>query len=466
MTNSTENNKILLELNEFLKPHQIKTDSESIQFYGRDWTTYFDIHSKAILFPECIEHVQKIVRWAVKNNISLVPSGGRTGLSGASVAKNGEVVLSFERMNKILTFNSIDNHVVCEPGVIIQELQEFANKQNLYYPVDFAARGSSHLAGTIATNAGGIKVLRYGMTRDWIVGLKVITGTGELLDLNRGLIKNATGYDFRHLFIGSEGTLGLIVEATVKLAQPPPPLKTLLLSSSTLEQIMKVYELFKDKCRLTAFEMFSDKALKFVLKSTQAPAPFKENYPYFAVLELECPHEQVENTIMECFQTALENSFITDGLMAQSEEQARVFWKYREQISESLSPFSPYKNDLSVKISKVPAYVDKLNTVLTQSYPHWDVVWFGHIGDGNLHINILRPHNMTKEEFVKECQKVDTLVFEVTQTFEGSISAEHGVGLTKKPFLHYARSKTEIELMKQIKKSFDPHNILNPGKIF
>ncbi len=458
--------ELLTELNSFLHAHQIKTDFESLSYYGKDWTTYFDIKARAILFPETIENVQSIVKWAIKNKISLVPSGGRTGLSGASVAKNGEVVLSFERMNKIKSFNKLDNHVVCEPGVIIQELQDFAHKNHLYYPVDFAARGSSHIAGTIATNAGGIKVLRYGMTRDWIAGLKVVTGTGELLDLNRGLIKNATGYDFRHLFIGSEGTLGFIVEATIRLTQPPPPLKTLLLASTSLEQIMNVYSLFKERCVLTAFEMFSDKALNYVLNSTQAPAPFKKKSPYYAVLEVECPHESVENIIMECFEKALEQGDITDGLMAQSEEQARVFWKYREQISESLSKYSPYKNDLSVKISVVPAFVEKLSQILTQAYPTWSVVWFGHIGDGNLHINILRPDGMSKENFVQECQKVDTLVFEVTKNFEGSISAEHGVGLTKKPFLQFTRSPVEINIMKQIKASFDPHNILNPGKIF
>lgn len=455
----------LSELDTFLRPHQIKTDIESRNFYGKDWTTYFDINAQAILFPESISDVQKIVIWANENNIPLVPSGGRTGLSGAAVAAQGEVVISFERMNQIKEFNAIDRYVTCEPGLVIEELQNFAIQKNLYYPVDFAAKGSSQIGGTIATNAGGIKVLRYGMTRDWIVGLKVVTGTGALLDLNRGLVKNATGYDLRHLFIGSEGTLGFVVEVTVKLTTPPPPLKTILLACPSLNQIMSIYNLFKEKCVLTAFEMFSDKALHYVLESTHTSSPFSSASPFYAVLEVECPHDSIEEIILQCFEKGMEMNLITDGLLAQSEEQSRTFWRLREHISESLSRFSPYKNDLSVKISLVPEFVSELDHVLSRAYPNWTVVWFGHIGDGNLHINILRPNGMSKEDFVRECQKVDQLVFETTQKFLGSISAEHGVGLTKKPFLHFARSEDEIQIMRQIKSVFDPLNIINPGKI-
>jgi FAD/FMN-containing dehydrogenase len=276
--------------------------------------------------------VQNIVSWAYKNKVSLIPSGGRTGLSGAAVATKGELVVSFDKMNKIKEFNSVDRQVICEPGVIIEELQNFAIQKNLFYPVDFAARGSSQIGGTIATNAGGIKVLRYGMTRDWVAGLKVVTGTGALLDLNKGLIKNATGYDLRHLFIGSEGTLGFIVEATMKLSTQPPPLKTLLLACPSLKHVMDIYNLFKEKCTLTAFEMFSDKALNYVLESTQTTSPFSTKSPFYVVLEVECLHDAVEEVILQCFEKGMEDSSISDGLLAQSDEQARTFWRLREQI--------------------------------------------------------------------------------------------------------------------------------------
>lgn len=457
--------EVLKELQSLLKEHQIKTDSESLQYYGKDWTTYFNIKPGAIVFPETTAQVQELVKWALKNKIGLVPSGGRTGLSGAACALNGEVVVSFEAMNKIKSFNPVDQTVVVEPGLVIESLQEFAKEKGLFYPVDFAARGSAHIAGSIATNAGGIKVVRYGLTRDWVLGLQVVTGQGEVLELNNGLIKNATGYDLRHLFIGSEGTLGFITEATIKLAPPPPPLKVLVLGLSELDAVMKVFAQFKTTTKLVAFEMFSHKALSHVLASTGLSAPFATETPFYVLAEVECPNESDEAKILEVFEKGLEEGWVLDGVISQSEVQAKTFWRYREDISESLSKHSPYKNDISVAISLVPPFMEDLDQVLAKAYPTWEVVWFGHIGDGNLHINILRPQGMSKEDFVQECRKVDVLVFEAVQKYKGSISAEHGVGLTKKSFLHYTRSAAEIALMRGIKSVFDPAGIMNPGKV-
>lgn len=451
---------------DFLKPEQIKTDSDSIKYYGKDWTTYFDINAKAILFPQTTQDVQNIVRWARDKKIGLIPSGGRTGLSGAAVAKQGEVVVSFEKMNQILEFNSLDQIVTVQAGVITESLQQFAAQKNLYYPVDFAARGSSQIGGNIATNAGGIKVVRYGLTRDWVVGLKVVTGTGEILELNKGLIKNATGYDLRHLFIGSEGTLGFVVEAQIRLTSPPPPLQVLIMGAQELDAIMQIFSHFKKDCTLTAFEMFSEKALQKVIASTGLSRPFSSEANYYVLAEVEIKSEIDQNSVLEVFEKCLEMGLVTDGAISQSEAQAKNFWRLREDISESLAKYSPYKNDISVTISKVPSFMQDLEKILKQAYPSWEVVWFGHIGDGNLHINILRPDNLSKEQFVKECQQVDNLVFTAVKNNDGSISAEHGVGLTKKPFLSYSRTSSEIEIMRGIKNIFDPDNIINPGKVF
>lgn len=456
----------LTSLANVLKSNQINISEAERQNYGKDWTTYFDIKALAVVFPESTEDVIRLVKWARKEKVALIPSGGRTGLSGAAVATQNEVVVSIERMNKIKDFSDIDNTVVIEAGVITEELQNFAKLKNLLYPVDFAARGSSQMGGNIATNAGGIKVVRYGLTRDWVVGLKVVTGAGDILELNNGLIKNATGYDLRHLFIGSEGTLGFITEATIKLAPAPPPLRVLLLATHGLDSLMKIFAAFKASTQLTAFEMFSDKALSHVVKAKGLPVPFQNPSEYYTVLEVECPNDEAEQKILEVFEECLANELISDGLLAQSEGQAKTFWRYREDISESLSAYSPYKNDISVRIASVPNFLEDLNHVLAQHYPTWEVIWFGHIGDGNLHINILRPSSMTKEEFVKSCQQVDQLVFTAVKKHKGSISAEHGVGLTKKPFIEYTRSKSEVEIMRGIKKVFDPDNIINPGKIF
>ena len=448
-----------------LAPQQIKTDADSLSYYGKDWTTYYDIKASVILFPESTTDVVEIVHWARKHKIALVPSGGRTGLSGAACATHGEAVVSFERMNKVVEFNETDATVKIQPGMITEELQNFAHDKGLLYPVDFAASGSSQMGGNIATNAGGIKVVRYGLTRDWVVGLKVVTGTGEVLELNNGLVKNATGLDLRHLFIGSEGILGFITEATIKLAPKPPELKVLVLALDHMSSVMKVYAEFKKTCNMQAYEMFSEKALLKVLDGTGLPRPIETVTEFYVVCEVECATPETEEKIMSVFESCLEQGMILDGVISQSEAQAQTFWRYREDISESLSKYSPYKNDIAVAISKVPAFMTELDQVLTKAYPTWEVVWFGHIGDGNLHINILRPEGMTKEHFVKECRKVDELVFAAVKTQHGSISAEHGVGLSKKSFLNYTRSNAEIEIMKGIKKVFDPDNIINPGKV-
>lgn len=449
----------------FLQPHQVKQDAESLQYYGKDWTTYFDIHATAVLFPQSAEQVQQIVQWANKNKISLIPSGGRTGLSGAACALNGEVVVSFEKMNLISDFNAVENTVRVQAGVVTETLQKFAVEHNLFYPVDFAAKGSSHLGGNIATNAGGIKVLRYGLTRDWVKSLQVVTGRGEILELNQGLVKNATGLDFRHLFIGSEGILGFITDATIQLAHTPPSLKVMLVSCDSIPHIMDTFQQFHTQTKLTAFEMFSDLALTHVMSVQSLPAPFAARSTFYVVMEMECANDLQEEKILNCFEKCLEQGFILDGVLSQSEMQMQEFWKYREAISESLSKHSPYKNDISVRVSQIPNFVSSLEKVLKAKYPTWEVVWFGHIGDGNLHINILRPEGMSKETFVRECQQVDPLVFQVVKDFRGSISAEHGVGLTKKKFLSYSRTPEEINYMREIKRIFDPHGIINPGKV-
>ena len=228
---------------------------------------------------------------------------------------------------------------------------------------------------------------------------------------------------------------------------------------------MKVFSEFKKHLTLQAYEMFSEKALSIVIESTGLPRPFETKSDWYVVCEVECPNESAEQKIMTIFESCLENGWVLDGVVSQSEVQAKTFWRYREDISESLSKYSPYKNDVSVSISKVPDFMKDLDQVLSTAYPTWNVVWFGHIGDGNLHINILRPEGMTKENFVAECRKVDELVFKSVQKQLGSISAEHGVGLTKKSFLHFTRSESEIQLMKQIKTIFDPDHIMNPGKV-
>lgn len=454
------------ELKTLVEPGKVLTDADSLEAYGKDWTKHFAPAPSAIVFPKSIEQVQAIVRWANAHKIALVPSGGRTGLSAAAVAANGEVVVAFDYMNQILSFNEYDRAAVCQPGVVTKQLQLFAEEKGLYYPVDFASSGSSQIGGNIGTNAGGIKVIRYGMTRNWVAGLKVVTGTGELLELNKDLIKNATGYDLRQLFIGAEGTLGFVVEATMRLDRAPKNLTAMVLGTADFDSIMPVLHAFQSKLDLTAFEFFSDKALAKVLGRGDVPAPFESECPFYALLEFEASTEEVANQALETFEHCVEQGWVVDGVMSQSEQQLQNLWKLREYISETISHWTPYKNDISVTVSQVPAFLKDIDAIVEANYPDFEVVWFGHIGDGNLHLNILKPDNLSKDEFFAKCAVVNQWVFETVQKYNGSISAEHGVGMTKRDYLHYSRSPEEIACMKAIKAVFDPNGIMNPGKIF
>ncbi len=455
------------DLSKIVGDHNVLNDTSSLTEYGRDWTRYYTPTPRAVVFPPSTEQVVKLVHWARKHKVSLVPSGGRTGLSGAAVAKNQEVVVSFAKMNKVLDFSETEMTITVEPGVITETLQNHVADKGYYFPVDFAARGSSQIGGNVATNAGGIKVVRYGLMRDWVAGLEVVTGAGDVLTLNQALIKNATGYDLRHLFIGSEGTLGFITKIILKYTHPPKPLSVLVLGVPDTESVMKIFAEFRKRTAIMAFELFTDKALTTVLEShTELPKPFETPAPIYVLIEYEKLNSSSDDEALAAFETCVEQGWALDGVLSQSETQSKNFWALREFISEACSKYTPYKNDISVTISKVPAFMKKTNEVFTKAYPDLKVIWFGHIGDGNLHINILKPKELPMDEFVKRCQQVDAMLFKTIQEFGGSISAEHGVGLSKKPFLQFTRSVQEIEVMKGIKKVLDPDGLINPGKVF
>jgi len=455
----------LAELSRSLPDLRLLTAPGDLEHYGRDWTRRWTPVPLAIALPSSIEEVQAIVRWANQQSVAIVPSGGRTGLSGGAVAANGELVLSLERMNRVLDFDAVDRTLTVQSGIILQAVHEAAREHGLLYPVDFAARGSCSIGGNIATNAGGIRVIRYGNTREWIAGLKVVAGNGELLELNRGLIKNSSGYDFRQLMIGSEGTLGIVVEATLKLTDPPPPSQVMLLALPNMDALMQVFALFRAQLTLQAFEFFTDRALAHVL-AHGAQRAIDGDHPYYVVTEFDAVDERAQETALAAFEHVLEQGWVTDGVMAQSESQAAALWRLREGITESLAPQRPYKNDVSVRISAVPAFLHEMSALLAREYPHIEVVWFGHIGDGNLHINVLRPDELDEKTFIAQCEHVTKLLAATLQRHGGSISAEHGIGLVKRAYLESTHGAAEIALMQGVRKVFDPSGILNPGKLF
>ena len=453
---------VLDALKEIFTPGRVRTGVADLEAWGRDWTRNFEAAPSAVVFPETVDEVVAVTRLANERGLAVVPSGGRTGLSGGAVASAGEIVVSFDRMNRILGFDAVDRIVRCQAGVVTAALQQYAAARGLFYPVDFASSGSSQVGGNIATNAGGIRVIRYGLTRDWVAGLKVVTGAGDVLDCNKALVKNATGYDLRHLFVGAEGTLGFIVEAEIRLLPPPPPQRVLVLGLPRAADLLPLLELARRHLVLSAFEFFSELALARVTAHRGLQRPFARPAPFYALIEFDA---DAEAAALEMYAAAMDRGWVSDGVVSRSDAQAGALWALREGITESIAPHTPYKNDLAVRISEVPGFLDEIDRIVAERYPDFEVCWYGHIGDGNLHLNILKPDELPVDDFYARCHRISPALFEAVRSRRGSISAEHGVGLLKRDFLEYSRSPREIELMRGLKAVFDPKGVMNPGKL-
>ena len=451
------------DLKKFLSSDQISSDPQDLIKYSQDWLKQWPAQAGLVLFPKSAEDLVPIIHWARNHKYKLVPSGGRTGLSGGAVATQKEIVISFDKMNCILEFRPWENSVHVEAGCITAHLQEFAKSQGLYFPISFASQGSSQIGGNIATNVGGVHVIRYGTMKHRVLGLEVVTGRGEILKLGRGLVKNAVGYHLKDLFIGSEGTLGFITQAILSLVPPPDSSQVFLMALEKLDHLLTVFKEFKKQVQVLAFEFFTDQALKHVLSHGNLKCPLEKHSPFYILIEIE---EKDSKKSLKIFEKVFEKALIQDGTLSQGSTQAKALWSLRENISEAISSRSPYKNDISIRLSEMKNFLKELDQLLKKHYPEFENIVFGHLGDGNLHINILKPEAWKREDFIKQCEKLNKLLFALVRKHKGSISAEHGIGLLKKDYLPYSCSQEEITLMKGIKKLFDPDNILNPGKIF
>jgi FAD/FMN-containing dehydrogenase len=452
----------------FLSDAQILSDPQSRAFYGRDWLKDFTPNPALVLLPNSSSEVREIIRLCAREKIAIVPSGGRTGLSGGAAATQGEVVVSLERMRKIHEINRIDRTVRCDAGVTLEQLQTAVASQDLYFPIDFSSRGTCQIGGNIATNAGGIRVIKYGNYRDSVLGLTVITGTGETLELNGSLFKNNSGYDFRNLFVGSEGTLGIIVEATLSLVSRPKDTVRALCGLDSMHQILPLLTYCRDAFSgLSAFEFMEQLPFQEVVSHRGLRNPLSQSYTAYVLIECEVDSIDHSDSVRQVLGEAYQKGMIADVVVSESYAQANELMNLRDLISETLSQHHTiHKNDISVPVPTIPQFLKELHETLGTIYPTFQVAVFGHVGDGNLHVNVLKPSGLTDQEFWKQCHEADHVIFKAVQKYRGSISAEHGVGLLKRDFLNYTRSEAEIALMRGIKAVFDPHGILNPGKIF
>lgn len=456
---------VLRELEAALPAGALSTDPAELAEYGRDWTRVYDPAPSAIAFPRSTAEVSALLGACDRLRVPVVPSGGRTGLAGGAVAKDGELVLSLARMSRIGEVDPIGMTVRVEAGAVTEAVHAKAAEHGLTWPVDFASKGSSHVGGNIATNAGGVKVIRYGLTRQWVLGLTVVTANGTVLELNGALEKNNTGVDLRQLFIGSEGTLGVITEATLKLARQPGHLDVFLFGVPDLAGVLKVFEAARrGPFTIMAFEMFTDRCLARLSRHRGLSSPLSVAAPYFVLLEVEASaRERLDGWLGEL----LEADLVLDGTLAASREQAQHLWTLREGISESLSATGlPHKNDVALPIAALAPFCAELDRVFEERHPGFEICLFGHIGDGNLHVNVMKPEAMPKAEFLAHVHEADRALFDLVRAHGGSVSAEHGIGLLKKEWLGYTRSPAELEIFRALKKSLDPHGILSPGKIF
>ncbi len=430
--------------------------------YGKDWTKVFTPAPSLLVRPRSTAEVAAFLKLASQHEVQVVPSGGRTGLSGGAVARAGEVVLSLERMRAMHAVDPLALTVHVEAGAITEAVHHHCAEAGLTWPVDFASKGSSQVGGNIATNAGGVRVIRYGLTRQWVLGLTVVTMTGGVLRLNGALEKNNTGVDLRQLFIGSEGILGVITEATLKLTRLPEKVDVFLFALESLQAVLRLFEeARRGPFTVMAFEFFTDACSKRLEQHRGVRPPFDGTHSYYVLLEVEAARD-IDNWLSGLF----EKNLVVDGTLAADEGQRRALWTLREGISESLSATGlPHKNDIALPISQLRWFTASFEELVRERYPGWELCVFGHIGDGNLHVNVMKPDALTKEQFLSRVHEVDRDMFELVKSHEGSISAEHGIGLLKRDWLGYSRTPDEIELMRQLKRVLDPKGLLNPGKV-
>ena len=433
-----------------------------LDHYGKDWTRTFAPNPMAVAFPRSTEDVSKLMKLCSEQKIAVVPSGGRTGLSGGAMASNGELVLSLTRMNKIGKIDFLSLTVPVEAGAVTEAVHHAAAEFDLTWPVDFGSKGSSTVGGNISTNAGGINVIKYGMTRHWVLGLTVVLMSGEVLQLNGSLEKNNAGLDLKHLFIGSEGTLGVVTEAILKLTPIESDTKLFFFGVKDHGKVFQLLETCRrQRFEMHAFEAFSANCFEATTSLHKIHSPFTDKHAQYVLVEIK--NQDCDGWLEQIFTDGI----VDEGVEASSQEDAKRFWKTRETISESLSVRGHlHTSDISVPIPDMKAFLEQWEEIFARKYSEWELFVFGHFGDGNLHVHALKPASMSADEFLKQNHAVEKDLYSLVQKFNGSVSAEHGVGLIKKADIGYTRTPTEVGILRSLKRALDPQGLLNPGKVF
>lgn len=424
----------------------------------------------AVVKPASTDEVAAVVRICAEAGVAVVPQGGNTGLVGGGVPDGG-VVLSLARLNRIRDVDPLNRTITAEAGVILSELQAAARDASALFPLSLGAEGSCRIGGNLATNAGGINVVRYGNARDMVLGLEVVLADGRIWDGLRALRKNNTGYDLKDLFIGAEGTLGIITAAVLKLYPRPRVEETALVALPSVEAALTLFQRTNQAAGdvLTAFEFFSRRCFEFCLAHVPGVVdPFAEAHACYALIKLSSarPDDPLRDALEGLLAEAFEQGEVSDAVVAASEAQAGALWRIRESIPEAQkAEGGSIKNDVSVPLSQVPVFIERASAAVEAEMPGIRVVAFGHFGDGNIHFNLSQPVGAERAAFLAEWDRFDRIVADIAAALGGSFSAEHGVGRLKRADMSRYKSPVELDLMRAVKRALDPADIMNPGKV-
>src|SRR4051795_8965215 len=445
------------------------TDAAEIAPYVTEERDLFHGRSPLVLRPASTAEVSAICKLASEHRIALVPQGGNTGLVGGQTPHNGEVVVSTRRMDKIRDIDTASNTMTCEAGLVLQIAQQRAAEVDRLFPLSLGAEGSCTIGGNLSTNAGGTAALAYGVAREMALGLEVVLADGRILNGLSKLKKDNTGYDLRNLFIGAEGTLGIITAATLKLFPKPRAVETAFVGLKSPADALKLLEISQNEAArsLTSFELLSEVAVDFSIRhGIDIRDPLASKHPWYVLMEVSSPRQDARATLEAILARGMEDGVVGDAVIAANLSQRGAFWKLRDEMSAAQKPEGgSIKHDVSVPVAAVPDFIAEANAAVIKLIPGARPVPFGHLGDGNIHYNVSQPIGGDTADFLGRWHDVNAAVFDIVLRMGGSISAEHGIGVLKRDELPQVKDKVAIELMRSIKAMLDPAGIMNPGKV-
>jgi FAD/FMN-containing dehydrogenase len=461
---------LIKDLERIVGARGLTTDPDELQPHLVEWRGAYEGRTQVMVSPASTDEVAAVVRACAEAGTAIVPQGGNTGLCGGAVpdASGDQVILSLRRMNRIRNVDLENFSIEVDAGCVLAAVQEAARAAGRFFPLSLSAEGTCQIGGNLATNAGGINVGRYGTARNLVLGLEVVLASGEVLGSLRGLRKDTAGYDLKQLFVGSEGTLGVITGATLRLFPDPGEVSTALVGLSSAGAAVELLGSLRSRLddRIESFELISQRVLELVVQHIpDASLPFGDGYPWYVLMDAALRGDS--GLIEQALMGEAEDGRILDAIVAKNAGEAERLWRLRHSVAEAeRQEGKALKHDISVPLSNMQAFLERGDELLAELRPDLELIAFGHVGDGNLHYNVVLPRDLPAADWETEGRRITGALYDLVDELGGSFSAEHGVGQAKKAWLATYRAGTELELMKTLKKTLDPANILNPGKLF